>query len=238
MTIIAAGLLVVRPFWGETSDAHAQVHEASWQLWLEPLLLATMGLLTGVAAGMMGRGLIAPAVAAVAGEAVTVKLALWHGINPMLLLSILTVCLGIAGYWWHDHLVGWAQRLQYRIRGAGGELCVAAQWDVAWRLLADPLLATWLSTRYLLLVVLTGVGLVGFTLASRVGLPNSVDFRGVRLYETVVVGLMVGATAIVVTTASRLTAIVALGVVGLGMTLLFMLLSAPDFAITQLPLRP
>lgn len=234
LTIIAAGLLVVRPFWGETSDAHAQVHEASWQLWLGPLLLATMGLLTGVAAGMMGRGLIAPAVAAVAGEAVTVKLALWHGINPMLLLSILTVCLGIAGYWWHGRLVGWAQRLQYRIPWGPAV-------GYAWLLNGMLRGAYWQTRfwqhgylpRYLLLVVLTGVGLVGFTLASRVGLPNSVDFRGVRLYETVVVGLMVGATAIVVTTASRLTAIVALGVVGLGMTLLFMLLSAPDLAITQ-----
>ena len=234
LTVIAAGLLVVRPFWGQAMAGAEKVHEAPWSMWLGPVLLAALGLLAGVAAGMTGDGLIAAAVAAVAGEAVKVKLALWHGINPMLGLSVLTVLLGVAGYWGYGRLLSLAEPVQQRIPWGpalayewllNGMLRVAYWQTLFWQHGYLP--------RYLLLVVVTCVGLVGYTLASRVGLPSALDWSGIRFYEAVVIGLMLGATAIVVTTASRLTAIVALGVVGLGVTLLFMLFSAPDLAITQ-----
>jgi multicomponent Na+:H+ antiporter subunit A len=81
-------------------------------------------------------------------------------------------------------------------------------------------------------VLLAGVSLVGFTLGSRIGFPVSLNFSEIRFYEAMVAGLMLGATAVVVTTSSRLTAVVALGVVGLGLALIFILFSAPDLAIT------
>jgi multicomponent Na+:H+ antiporter subunit A len=53
------------------------------------------------------------------------------------------------------------------------------------------------------------------------------------MYEVAVVLILIGAIGIIVTTASRLTAVVALSVIGYCTCLIFVFYSAPDLAMTQ-----
>jgi multicomponent Na+:H+ antiporter subunit A len=59
----------------------------------------------------------------------------------------------------------------------------------------------------------------------------------VRLHELAVVAAMIVAAGLCASTESRLAAVVTLGVVGVGVALLFMILGGPDLAMTQLAIE-
>ncbi len=234
LTIIAAGMVVIRPFFGPLRPTTDLPEEADLQLWLGPLILAISGLLTGLLIGGVGTWLIAPAVSVVAGTATTVKLSLWHGINPMLVLSVVTVGLALMLWRFQLPLLRWTAPLdQGRLVGPGriyDRFMIGLPW-IANRQ------TQWLQhgylRGYLRTVIGTMVVLVSFTFWQRVPLPLVWRWSPIYPHEVAILLLMLIATAVAVTTTSRMKAIVSVGVVGLGMTLLFALFSAPDLAMTQ-----
>jgi multicomponent Na+:H+ antiporter subunit A len=87
---------------------------------------------------------------------------------------------------------------------------------------------------YLMIIIATTVGLVVYTLASSSQLYQLVRWPGeARFYEIVVAMLILLAAVVVTRAQSRLAAVAALGVVGYGVALIFILFSAPDLAMTQ-----
>jgi multicomponent Na+:H+ antiporter subunit A len=236
LTMVAAGLLVLRPFFGaaRSYEGRPEVREAPASMWLGPVVLGAVGLGFGFVPGLLAGGLIGPAVSAVLGYPVPVELALWYGFDTALLLSIATVLLGVAGYlsWTRLHarlaradrlLIQWPERA-YDASVAG--MLAVARAHTRW-LQRDDL-------RFSLAVVLgTSTLLVGFTLLA----VHDVDSLWARpeayLHEWALAGLIVVAAGAAVWTRSRLAAVVALGGVGFGIALLFVLLGAPDVAMTQ-----
>jgi multicomponent Na+:H+ antiporter subunit A len=90
---------------------------------------------------------------------------------------------------------------------------------------------------YLLIVILTTIGLVGPSLLDHdvyVGLGR---WKDIRPHEAILVAVILAATVMVVRSPSRLSAVVALGVVGYGVAMIFLLFSAPDLAMTQLSIE-
>jgi multicomponent Na+:H+ antiporter subunit A len=85
---------------------------------------------------------------------------------------------------------------------------------------------------YLLIILLVVFFLTGSALLMRGGLSfytGSVP----PVYECIVAGVVLAAALVSVASRGRLSAIAALGVVGYGIALLYMLYGAPDLAITQ-----
>ncbi len=101
----AAGLTALKPFVGRRAETPKKPHEAPPALWLGPLLLAGLGLLAGFFPGQLLSRLVQLGSSAVLLETVEFKLALWHGLNPMLALSGLTLLLGAAVF------LGWRRIL-------------------------------------------------------------------------------------------------------------------------------
>ena len=87
LLVSVAGLVSLKPFFGKYIPLAKEPHEAPFAMWFGPIVLSGLGLLFGFFPGLMGDALIAPAVAASLGETVKVKLAIWHGFTPMLLLK-------------------------------------------------------------------------------------------------------------------------------------------------------
>ncbi len=85
--VLAALLVVFGPFSGKVGETPKHPHEAPFAMWAGPLLLALTGLLVGLAPFLLQDWLIAPAALSVAGEPISVNLALWHGLNLPLALS-------------------------------------------------------------------------------------------------------------------------------------------------------
>ncbi len=234
MIYIASALLAgLRPFVGPSRSTPKHAHEAPLNMWLGPATLAALGLLIGVWPGSV-EGLIESATGSIAGYAVEIELYLWHGLNFTLLLSAITVAGGVAVYVVRDRLhtalagltgLGrWGAERGYDLTLVGVDRLA----HVTTRLLQSGYLRY-----YVLTIVVTTVGLVGYTLFSRVTPTVSLSISDARFYEIGLAILIVLAALMAVLVNSRMSAIAALGIVGYSVTLIFVLFGAPDLAMTQ-----
>ena len=231
----AAGILFVRPFLGRPLSSQAPVKEASAVLSIGPLLLGGTGILFGIIPWWVAKWLVQPAIHVLGHDQQPVELALFHGWNMPLLLSIVTLSVGIICY------LGRARLSRTLVR-------IGAHWPVtadrAYQVvlggvarmggLQSRLLQNGSLHRYLFLVIATFVGLCAWRLwvARLLVLPARLPSLALR--EWLLVGLETAAVAAVVATQRRLVAISSLGVVGAGMALIFLMYGAPDVALTQL----
>ena len=232
-----AGTVALRPFFGrvEGKAPPRAPHEAPWPMLAGPVLLAAAGLAFGLAPALIQDRLIGPVVAGFLGDAAEAKeLKLWAGVNAPLLLSLATFALGAAIYLAHRPL----RRTLARLDAA------APSFDRGWDRFLDGLrgFAAW-QTRivqpgrlraYLgvtFAVVALGIG--GTTLWARPELAP-VSIEGVRPKNLAILLLIVAGTLLTAFTRSRIAAVAGLGVVGIGVALIFIVYSAPDVAITQL----
>jgi len=236
LLVTAAALVALRPFWGKLVDTPKKAHEAPWQMSFGPLVLVGLSLIFGLFPGWTGSTLVAPAVSAVMGETVKVKLALWHGITPMLILSLVTIGLGILFYLIQNRARTFVQRLDF-----GSQIGPAKLYQISLqgldrlsefqtRYIQNGSLPNYMLTVVIFAVFLIGVFLIRGTDWSI--LSASWD-RDLRLYEIIFPVIILVATISVVRTQSRLTAVAALGAVGFSVAMIYILYGAPDLAMTQ-----
>jgi multicomponent Na+:H+ antiporter subunit A len=234
-TVFTAGLVGVGPFWGRGQPAQVQaphVHHMPVALWLPPALLAGLSLLAGLLPNVAGTWLAGPAAAAMLDEPVTLKLALWHGFTPILLLSGITIAAGAVLYLLRARVRELAQRLTPRwgasqaYDAAVREINLVAQGTT--RLVQSGYLR-----HYLITLMLVATGLIGFTLLSQGALRLPAAFGEVRFYELGPIALILLGTLLAISTRSRLTAAAGLGVTGFGVSLIYLFFAAPDLAMTQ-----
>lgn len=235
LMVAVAAIVALRPFFGKPLETPKKPHEAPMRMWIPPLLLAALGLTFGLAPSFIADALVQPAVSAVLGRPEIVKLSLWHGINVPLLLSMLTFGLGIAFYLGHG-------RLRRALIAAEARLPTNADrlWDKgldglkAFAAFQTRHLQNGSLRRYIFVVYATFALAVGTTLvwADAIRIPD--EFPDLLIKEWSVVALIAIGAILTTISRSRLTAICALGVVGIGVALVFVMFGAPDVAITQL----
>jgi multicomponent Na+:H+ antiporter subunit A len=233
--LVVVVLVAWRPFAGREVLAPKAPHEAPISMWLGPLLLAALGTVVGIAPFLLQDGLMLPAAAAVLGRAYAFDLYLWHGLTMALGLSLVTLLVGagLVGAWprLHPALLSRAARVR------GGPLAayfwllrgLAAFAAAQTRLLQSDDLRHHLTAILAFAVGLTGVVAIARGAFVGVVFAPVVDY----LHEALLVVVVVVAVAAVVRAHSRVAAITALGVVGFGIALVFVLFGAPDLAITQ-----
>lgn len=231
---VAVALLLLRPFWGRRRDVPQEPPEGSMGLWLGPLVLGLLALVLGLATPAHLDDLLSVAASNVVGRKVEVHLALWHGWNTALVLSLITLAAGTILYaglrplnallaWW-ERLGGWGPARLYDLT-----LAVTlrfASWQT--RILQHDNLRN-----YFLVVLLTLICLPGFVLMYRQGFAWPDDWNNVLFYEAALATLVLGAAIVAIRARTRLSAIAAMGVVGFGVALIFVIFGAPDVAMTQ-----
>ncbi len=235
LMVAVAGIVALKPFYGQRLETPKSPQEAPLLMWIGPIGLALLGLVFGLMPGLISGSLVQPAVTAIAGQPETVKLALWHGLNLPLLLSVLTFALGIAFYLGHGKLRSFLVRAEERLPASADEL-----WDrflesvkacAAWQ---TRVLQGGVLRRYLFIVFTTlaiGGGVTLYVTGAARWPSVWPDFT---IKHLLVLGLIAGGAVMTVFSLSRLAAICALGVVGMGVALIFVIFGAPDVAITQL----
>lgn len=235
LLVAVAALLVLRPFFARPAAPLALHHPPGVALWAPPLLLAVAGLLCGLFPGWIDGGLLAAATAALSASVPQrLELSLWHGIDLVLLLSVLTLACGLVLYGVHPRLL---KTLDSR-RGLSAfgpsrlyELSLEALFGTA--RLQTRILQNGYLRLYILTIVVFAVGLVGTTLlVKELSLPLW-NFSGVRVFEAAVVVMILAAVLVAVFSPSRLSAVVAMGIIGYGVALIFVDFGAPDLAMTQ-----
>lgn len=233
--MVACGAMVaVRPFFFQPRKAPKdRPADPVWGLWLGPVILAVLGLLCGVLPGLVEHALIAPMVLAVSGHEMEGHLALWHGVGTPLYLSLATFAIGFILYLLLDPIRdGLAAAEPYLPRTEAwydGALAgtLAATRFVTTRI-QNGHMTTYLRNTFLVL----GLLIWGALLSGDSIWPL---FRiDIELIDWAIVAIITASIVVVLRTHQRLTAITALGGVGAGIAIIFVVYGAIDVAMTQL----
>jgi len=189
-----------------------------------------------LAVGIVPMLTIAPVLHAAAvgvlGDAVPrYSLAIWHGLNLPLMMSLAGLAGGIALYFGLRRLID-LYGVVYDSRGRRGyEWLLGAATGAAGWLVAR--LENGSLPRYLGLGVLSALVLAGLPMVA--GLPQAGAVQAVPPLGWLLWAIgLAGVAATVALHRRRLAALVVIGAVGLVVSLAFVLLSAPDLALTQL----
>jgi multicomponent Na+:H+ antiporter subunit A len=240
LMFVAAGIAVARPFLGRTPERLAGTHEGPAAMWVGPLLLGGLSLFFGLFSDVAEAWLVAPATWAVYGETVSVDLYLFREVNAAFILSLVTFAAGFVLYLAHRGLRSFLARA----------IAVSPiRFDPGWDRTLDGLkaLAEWQTRilqsgvlqRYLVTIFLTlAVGIAGTIWAKGVFAPVvggiEVLLEDLNFMHYAVLVFITAGALLTAYSSSRMTAIASLGVVGIGVALVFIMFSAPDVAITQL----
>jgi multicomponent Na+:H+ antiporter subunit A len=225
----AAGLIAgIAPFRGAATAARAP-HDAPRSLVIGPLVLGIAGLIFGVAPSLLASP-VRLAVGAVTRTDPAVNLALWHGLTPTLLLSVLTLGGAIALYR-SRHLLwrfSWprALRIERLYSGTLSGLDALSRWMA-------PALQSASLRSYVITVLITAIALQVAALATGRVLPTPRRWTPIEWYEGVVAMLIVAGAITAAVATSNMAAVLSLGAVGYGVALMYALLGAPDLAMTQ-----
>jgi multicomponent Na+:H+ antiporter subunit A len=199
------------------------------------LILAFLGLVFGVFPGVIGEYIVSPTVSILADQTALAHLKIWHGFNTVLMLSWVTLGVGIVLY--------------ILDRPTNRKLSFIARFDAVapltlfkkvWKGIMD--FSTWYSDimhngflrSYMLKIIIFAELLLAYELF-RAG-PIFIDFSlltPISIYEAMNVFVLMVALYLTVTTSSRLTAVVATSIVGFTICLMFVFYGAPDLAMTQ-----
>lgn len=210
----------------------SHVKEAPVSLWLPAALPGLASLPLAFLLGLFDAPLAAAAGAA-GGTAPKLHLALWHGVNIPLLISVGVLVLGVAGILARRQLWPLAERTPFPLPTGNDTLAMivhAANRVGRWfGRQADSLNPRrHLVAPVLLLVLLAAVATLhpGVVLAPKTpGIDRWTDLIPFLIITASVIGL--------VGTRNRLSGAVLIGTAGVGVSLQMLLLGAPDVALTQ-----
>jgi multicomponent K+:H+ antiporter subunit A len=174
---------------------------------------------------------------ALQADAPAFSLAIWHGFTLPLWMSIAALVLGVLVYVWRQPLFDWHDRGLDKVSGKSAFESLMRRMIG----LANGVTRAWDRQRLdwaNIWVILVAIGLPLYALGVTYGFEGWLGERigpGVDGVSLLVAGVMLVASAyLVLFHHQRLTALIATGVLGLGVALIFVRFSAPDLALTQI----
>lgn len=234
--LTSSGFLAgIRPFFGKLPQEFQKIKKPNFYLWFPPVLLSALTLLFGIVPSIIDQSILKSATISVLGNSTQMYLSLWHGFNLVLLLSIITIVLGILLYF----VIKPSSKNESRLKGLDDFSPQTILTSIA-------LGIRWFAFRYtrffhngylrvyIMFIVIFFTGIVGYKLFADVPLRvNTEDLSAFRIYEFTVFVITIIAIYFITSTTSRLTSIAALGVIGYSICLIFVFYGAPDLAMTQ-----
>lgn len=235
LMVAVAMLLFIKPFLGQPGSYYASVRETSFYMWSGPVVLGGLDILFGIVPDMVGKWLVEPAVKILDCAAENIELGFFHGINEPLLLSIITLVLGIRFYLKNHFMHKWMNILLTK-----GGLDFSRIFDmiingIAWLgKLQTRLIQNGSLHRYFFVVTFTFVAVAGYSYFGHSQSFPPIPFTSLVWRECFLSMVIMAAVATVVITRSRLLGVCGLGVIGAGIAMVFLSFGAPDVALTQL----
>ncbi|MBS4176328.1 Na+/H+ antiporter subunit A [Lederbergia citrea] len=241
LTFVYCMIIVFQTFFGryQPEKLEHKGHEAPWGMLISPIILAVFVIGIFFFPNILGSYLLKPAMASIfpgfaePGE-LTPHIAAWHGFNPELLMTMGVVVVGGLLYkflrYWKS--VYWLFPTEWRLNalydftlGQAERRSSAITKFYMTGYLRDYALYIYI---FFFLAVGGGLFLTG---------AFSFDMSGnapIRVYEWILVLVMMTAGIAILFVKSRLTATLLNGVLGYSIAIFFVLFRAPDLALTQL----
>ncbi len=241
MLLAQSGLLIRGTFLGKPADPKhpPRGHDPAWGFWLAPAIPALLSLsIIFLQQAEFMINFLADAARASYGEKVKVSLALWHGFNTPLILSLIAISLGSLLFWQLTRLrpvlasilpnfsanALYDATLAFIDRGAR-EATLLQRGQIRFYL------GVMLMTTLAIVLVFGGVPLQALSAEGALALPEANwVFTFLRVFSLLVA---VGATLVSVLILRDLHAIIGFGVSGLAVGAWMALEPAPDVALVQ-----
>lgn len=241
-TFIYSMKLLFKTFRGnyQPEQLEKQAHEAPVGMLIPPVILVALAVSLFFFPNILSYSLIEPAMNSIyptllAGhEKFHVHISQWHGITTELLMTAGIVVIGTIGYlslnkWKGIYKLFPSKLTLNRLYDKLLTLMEKGSYRVTKQYM------TGFLRDYLLYIFAGFIILIGGAFAIKGGFSFKTEgMAKIGVYEIILTLVMISATVATVFARSRLTAIIALGVVGYTLALFFVIFRAPDLALTQL----
>jgi multicomponent Na+:H+ antiporter subunit A len=235
-TFVYSMILFFKTFTGDLqlSKLERKPHDPPFGMLLSPIILVVLIVVIALFPGPFNYYLLTPATSAVMGEVPYTHIYFWHGfINAPLFMSITVLLIGSLLYLTKERWL----HVYKRVPGAwslnnGYDYIVNGLYASS-KKITDIYMTG--SIRNYFRMIIGFMALIGlYTLYSTSDW--SISFKGASysFAELATAITMMVASVAVIFINNRISAILVLGVVGYGLSLLFVFYSAPDLALTQL----
>ncbi|MCP5468671.1 MAG: DUF4040 domain-containing protein, partial [Deltaproteobacteria bacterium] len=217
----------------EAIQLKAEVKETQFQMYFGPCILAISSLFCGVFVYSFSKNLIPSAISSIGLTEKVSALKLWHGFNFILLASLITLLLGFLLWVKRSFFLNWGKAWVNFVQRVGP----TGLYDLALEGLLK--IARWITRvfqhgylrNYLATIISFALLMLGLALFKHSQWPIKLfQFNVLNLLFVVLVLVLV---ARMVVARSRLNLLVHMGCIGLSITLIFAVYSAPDLALTQ-----
>ena len=225
-------------FFGKEVETPIKAVEAPFGMLFGPVVASFLGLMGGLFAEKLAQPLLHHTSNVVLKIDSILELLLWHGFNLIFGLSLLTLAAGWGVYLIRHKIRTFAKR--FNLNDLFGPEAVYNKFipgllrlsSVQTRFFQSGYLRNYLVTiamSFVALVFLV-VGFGNFDISLTDLFRSSVGFRW---HEVLIVIIMLIALWVMVSSKSRLTVIISMGLVGYSTALIFLFFGAPDVAMTQ-----
>ncbi len=225
----------IKPFIGKLPENFEKAHKPGNFLQIPVIILSFLTLLFGCFPFIANDGIINYAFLSISTQPTELYLKIWHGFNIVLLLSGITVALGLILFFakkYNEKSLSFIEAFNRISPKNLVETFVENTRHFAFqytRFFHNGYLRNYVITIILFITILVGYRLFT-TVPIRV---NTSDLSGFRLYELTIFVIIIVAIYFTIKTPSRLAAIASLGIIGYCICLIFVFYGAPDLAMTQ-----
>lgn len=241
-TFIYSMKLLFKTFRGnyQPEQLEKQAHEAPVGMLIPPVILVALAVSLFFFPNILSYSLIEPAMNSIyptllAGhEKFHVHISQWHGITAELLMTAGIVVIGTIGYLSLNQWKGIYKLFPSKLTlNRLYDKLLTLMEKGSYRITKQYM--TGFLRDYLLYIFAGFIILIGGAFAIKGGFSFKTEgMAKIGVYEIILTLVMISATVATVFARSRLTAIIALGVVGYTLALFFVIFRAPDLALTQL----
>jgi len=228
-------MLFIKLFASKTPQKTTFKKSVYWDMISGPTILALVALILGVFPQTLNK-LFSMMLFDLSYAEVKTKFKLWHGFNTVLLLSAITVTLGILLYKIRNIAIDKLQSVYKQLFTLNfAEIFQRAVYvflDFAQR--QTNRIQHGVHRFYLMVIFITMVIIIGAQLIMHDIKIPVFNTGNITLLTAIVTFIMTLASVVIVFTRSRLVSVIALGIIGYGIAMFFMTYGAIDLAITQI----
>jgi len=234
--LACSGFMVgIKPFIGKRTEVESELKKPKIQLWLPVVILSALTLFLGLFPFVADKGILSFAFDSIHRNPTELYLKIWHGFNFVLLLSGITIGLGLILFLLNKYFRK-SENFIERLEVISSKNIIEFICDQVrnFAFLYTRFLHNGYLRNYLIMIILFITLLVGYRLFTTTPIQiNTENLSGLRLYEITIFLIIVIAIFYTLRTPSRLAAIAGMGVIGYAICLIFVFYGAPDLAMTQ-----
>lgn len=235
-TFIYSVKMIKDVFFGERGELLEGTHEAPLPLLISPLILVTIVVVTGLIPGILTPMIQSASHAILNKPLHAIHIVHWHGFNPALLTTLFIIIVGSVMVYFYSK---WQRIYQLQPEHVTFNHLYQATLKKAEEF-------TYLINHHIIKagsrfhVILIFCTLIVLTAVSFILQP--IDFgqwqlADMRIYEMILLVIILIATLMVLKAKSRLFSIIMLSTIGYAIGLFFVFFNAPDLALTQLTIE-